>query len=57
MMLDYERYQDAEQANYHFSLSDLTDFIELYGWEQVVSDLKDYYNTRVYHAQNNKSDS
>jgi hypothetical protein len=53
-MLDYERYQDAEQANYHFTLSDLTDFIEIYGWDQVVSDLKEYYNKRLYYAQNNK---
>lgn len=56
-MLEYERYLDAEQANYHFILADLTEFIELYGWDQVVSDLKDYYDSKVYYAQNNKSDS
>lgn len=46
-MIEYERWKDAEQANYHFTLSDLCDFIAIYGWDQVITDLNDYYNKRL----------
>jgi len=32
-------------------LSDMVDFIQLYGFETVVSDLKDYYHKRLEDAK------
>lgn len=47
-MLEQERFKEAEQANYHFLLSDLCDYIIKYGWNSVMLDIKDYYDKYTY---------
>lgn len=39
---------EAEQGAYHFTLSDMVDFMKLYGTEVVLRDLQDYLDLREY---------
>lgn len=47
-MLEYKGYKEAEQANYHFLLSDLSEYIVKYGWNNVMLDIKDYYDKLIF---------
>ena len=40
---------EAEQARYHFTLSDLVEYIEYYGWDVVIEDLADYYHSKMHY--------
>jgi hypothetical protein len=39
---------EQEVARYHFVLTDLVEYIELYGWDTVVDDLKNYYHIQMF---------
>lgn len=39
---------EAEQGSYHFALSDMVDFMKLYGVVTVLQDLQDYLDLREY---------
>ena len=39
---------EAEQGSYHFALSDMVDFMQVYGVETVLRDLQDYLDLREY---------
>lgn len=39
---------DNEAGHYHFVLSDVVEAIEMYGWDVVMDDIKDFYNSRLY---------
>lgn len=41
------RFEDQFGA-YHFALSDIVDFMQLYGVETVLKDLQDYLDLREY---------
>lgn len=39
---------EQECGAYHFALSDMVDFMQLYGVETVLRDLQDYLDLREY---------
>lgn len=47
-MLYFEEHQQAEQYTYHFTLNDIVDMIDLYGYDVVMEDIKDYYHKRQF---------
>jgi hypothetical protein len=47
-MLLFEDTIEAEQYEYHFTLSDIVDKIDLYGYDIVMQDIKDYYHKRQF---------
>jgi hypothetical protein len=40
--------KEAEQARYHFTLSDVVEYMEIYGWDVVQEDLADYYHKMMF---------
>lgn len=47
-MLLFENTLEAEQYEYHFALTDIVDKIDLYGYDSVIDDIKDYYHKRQF---------
>jgi hypothetical protein len=47
-MLYFEDTLEAEQYEYHFALSDIVDKIDIYGYDIVMQDIKDYYHKRMF---------
>lgn len=47
-MLYFEDNLQAEEYTYHFALSEVVDMIELYGYDAVMEDIKDYYHKRMF---------
>lgn len=47
-MLTFEDTLEAEQYEYHFALSEIVDKIDLYGYDAVIDDIKDYYHKRQF---------
>lgn len=41
---------EHEYGAYHFALSEIVDFMQLYGVETVLKDLQDYLDLREYNA-------
>lgn len=37
-----------EQAHYHFTLCDLVDYMERYGFDHVFDDVTAYYHKRMF---------
>ena len=40
--------QHEEQAHYHFTLSDIVDYMERYGYDEVIEDINAYYHKRMF---------
>lgn len=42
---------EHEQGAYHFALSDIVDFMQVYGVDTVLKDLQDYLDLREYNQR------
>jgi hypothetical protein len=40
---------EQENGAYHFALQDIVNFIYLYGYDTVMTDIVDEYHSQIYH--------